>query len=411
MSDRVRRIGLLAHGFSNWGGGIDFLRVVASSIQMAAPGIELHVLVPSCGPLIGIRNLRDWSLASFGGSSKMNSRPNFIHLQRAFVGTEVILHQIDLGHRALERACKRYALDVVLPAISPQPSSSLPWVGYVFDFQHKYLPYFFTKAERYKRDQAFSRMLDTADAVIVNAQAVANDIEDFYPNHRAKVFVMPFSPAISSDSFSEKPEDVAIRYKINGPYFIVCNQFWKHKDHETVFNAFASISHRHPDLSLVCTGAESDYRFPDHFSRLMAKARNDGINQRLYCLGLIPKADQLALLRGAVALIQPTLFEGGPGGGAVYDAVSLGQRSIVSDISVNMEIEDPTVTFFKAGDLNSLAFVMEDTLKRMGSLSLQVDFHELVERNNKRQRACGELLLQAVKCVVDSFTKKNIFSA
>ena len=38
---------------------------------------------------------------------------------------------------------------------------------------------------------------------------------------------------------------------------------------------------------------------------------------------MINKKDQLSLIRSAKALIQPTLFEGGPGGGSCRDAISL----------------------------------------------------------------------------------------
>ena len=72
---------------------------------------------------------------------------------------------------------------------------------------------------------------------------------------------------------------------------------------------------------------------------------------RIRILGLIPKYDQIQIMRGAVAVIQPTLFEGGPGGGAVYDAVSIGTPVILSDIPVNREVEAGRglIQFFRPG--------------------------------------------------------------
>ena len=49
-----------------------------------------------------------------------------------------------------------------------------------------------------------------------------------------------------------------------------------------------------------------------------------GINDDVEIVGHIPKLDQIALLKNSIAVIQPTLFEGGPGGGSAYDAISLG---------------------------------------------------------------------------------------
>lgn len=395
---RPRRVGLLAHGFASWGGGIDFLRLVASSMRHADAALELHVLVPMRGPLVIARNLRDATRRLLGRSTIAAQIPHRAHLERAFAESDATLHLIDIGPRALARAARRLRLNAMLPAIAPQPAQGTPWVGYIFDFQHKHLPQFFSEEERVKRDREFAHMLTSADAVIVNARDVVKDIQHFYPGHRAQVFAMPFSPAPTGGAFSVDVTDACRRHSVRSPYFIVCNQFWKHKDHGTAFRAFTEVARRHPALTLVCTGATSDYRFPGYFDQLMQQARRDGVADRILALGLIPKLDQLALLRGAVALIQPTLFEGGPGGGAVYDAVAVGQRSIVSDIPVNTEIDEPTVTYFKAGDAASLVGRMETTL--VESPPHAAAPAELVARGIERRIACGQVLLQAVAHVM-----------
>ncbi|WP_431259094.1 glycosyltransferase [Roseateles chitinivorans] len=394
---RPRRLGLLAHGFASWGGGLDFLRGIATGLHHADATLELHVLAPMRGPLVMARNLRDAANGLLGRPNMAAHRPQPAHLERALAGTGAILHMIDIGPRALARATARLRLDALLPAIAPQPADGTPWVGYVFDFQHKHLPQFFTGEERVKRDVEFGRMLDNATAVIVNARDVVKDIEQYYPRRRAKVFAMPFSPAPGGDAFSVDVADARRRHGVGGRYFIVCNQFWKHKDHGTAFKAFAALSARHPELQLVCTGATSDHRFPGHFDELMRQADRDGVADRILALGLIPKLDQLALLRGAVALVQPTLFEGGPGGGAVFDAVAVGQRSIVSDIPVNTEIDEPGVTFFEAGNAASLAAHMEAALAHEAPAA--PDPAELIARGIERRRACGQVLLQAVDFV------------
>ena len=68
--------------------------------------------------------------------------------------------------------------------------------------------------------------------------------------------------------------------------------------------------------------------------------------------GLVPKEHQIEIMKRAIAVIQPSRFEGGPGGGSVYDATSLGVRSIVSDIPVNLElpIDGKFISKFKVGD-------------------------------------------------------------
>jgi len=389
------KIGILGQGFVDWGGGLDFLRTVSTSLHFADPQVEQHVLVPSKGPRVALNATREWVKRLVGRPTHAAHRPQPSHLERAFKETGAQLHAIDLGPASLAAASKRLGLDVLLPSMVPLPASvGVPWIGYLFDFQHKRLPHFFSPAERANRDLAFERMLGAAQAVIVNAQDVAKDIRQFYPASRTKLFALPFSTAPGNDWFELDPAATAARYGLAPPYFIVCNQFWKHKDHETAYRAFAAIAKRHPEVSLVCTGATSDYRYPDYFNELSAYAQREGIADRIHVLGLIPKLDQVALVRGSIALIQPTLFEGGPGGGAVYDSVSLGIPSIVSDIDVNREISEPTVTYFKASDPESLAAKMDLALAR--PVARAVDPAELFRQGRERRIRCGQYLLEAI---------------
>ena len=92
-----------------------------------------------------------------------------------------------------------------------------------------------------------------------------------------------------------------------------------------------------------------DYRFPEHINNLQREIDELGIADQVHFLGHIPKADQIAIMKGSLAVLQPTLFEGGPGGGSVYDAVSLGVPALLSDIPVNREIEnEKNLLYFEA---------------------------------------------------------------
>ena len=70
---------------------------------------------------------------------------------------------------------------------------SLPWVGYIYDFQHKYFPDYFSARECLDRDIHFATMLRDAKAVIVNAHSVKDDINKFFPYHECEIFNLPFS--------------------------------------------------------------------------------------------------------------------------------------------------------------------------------------------------------------------------
>jgi glycosyltransferase involved in cell wall biosynthesis len=194
----------------------------------------------------------------------------------------------------------------------------------------------------------------------------------------------------------EEPiSDVKVRdiYQLGPKYFVISNQFWTHKDHATSFKAFARIARLRSDVTLVCTGETRDPRDVGHFPRLMQLLDELRIRERVKVLGVVPKSHQLGLLRHSIAVIQPTLSEGGPGGGSVYDAVALGVRSVVSDIDVNRELSDRTVSFFRAGDADDLANAMN---RLMGEPHIPITESLLRAASVARRTACGRVLMNAL---------------
>lgn len=399
------RIGITGDAFIRWGGGLDFLRTVVSSLYATAVPMELHFLAPGQGPRAVLqrvdRKLRTAAKAVLGKKTAPSYEPSRLDLHRAIssFGAPIETHDIDIGPSALARQARHLSLDVLLPSFSPLPfGRELPWLGYLYDFQHRHFPEFFTEKERAQRDRQFEAMLARASVVIVNAKAVETDIATLYPGSRASVFALPFSTAPSANWLAVDSFPVREKYGVPPRYLILCNQFWLHKDHATAFTAFANLARHleYADVDLVCTGATSDHRSVGHFEALMQQLRENELESRVHILGLIPKNDQIALLKGAVALLQPTLSEGGPGGGAVYDAVALGVPSIVSDIPVNLEIADEElVSFFHARDPASLTLAMRTLLAAEPSRPTPA---QLIDQGSARRARCGNVLLSAIAC-------------
>jgi glycosyltransferase involved in cell wall biosynthesis len=400
------RIGILAQDFITWSGGVDFLRTVTDSL-LAAPRsqtAEFHLLIPDSGLRLRWRRIRRRTKHIFaslfnGNAPAPEHGPSRELISESFAEfrDRIAIHHIDIGRRALTRATRQLRLDAVLPALhSLGANFPRPWVAYAYDFQHKYFPQNFSPNDCRSRDEHFEELLSQAKAVIVNSQAAAGDIAEFVPHATARVFALPFAPAPSRDWLEDRPEILA-RYQVVRPFFIISNQFWMHKGHDTAFEAFRLVAAQHSTAMLVCTGSTAGSSDATFFPRLMARLQEGGLDQRVRMLGLIPKRDQIELLKHACAVIQPTLFEGGPGGGAVYDAVSLDVPAIVSDIAVNREVTGAAIEFFRPGDISELAQKMQQRLK---STHKKASAGELVETGKRRRAACGEVLWCALDFVV-----------
>jgi glycosyltransferase involved in cell wall biosynthesis len=386
------RIGVLGHNFCLWYGGIDFLRLVTESLLVASTASDVCLVVPIKGTRYSTRlvarSLRDQFL---GKKANYPSTTEILEEVKSFHPL-LKIHLVDAGPRALGHACHTAGIDVLLPSAYVQPYSlRTPWIGYLADFQHKHLPSLFSKSSSATRDRDFARMLTNASTIIVNSRAVASDAERFFPGHSARVFSLPFGAGVPREE-PKSFDTLAGLYKIESRYFIVSNQFWIHKDHATAFRAIAKLNRTHPDLVLVCTGEPSDPRDSGYFRSLGVLIKELNIEDRVKILGVVPKAHQLGLLQNSICLVQPTLSEGGPGGGSVFDAVGLGVRSLVSDIAVNLELTDRSVSFFVAGDSDDLVRgmlkVLEEPYTRPSGLDLR-------NAAIARRQACGQVLLAA----------------
>jgi glycosyltransferase involved in cell wall biosynthesis len=405
MPDPARpRIAFLGAGFIEWTGGLDFLRLCIVGIDSVLRGVTWPVLVPDS--TLGQRALasavttkrRLFSAASASATAAPSVSNDHLHDAIATTSCNIDTQGYHGSRRGLSRALRNLDVQVVLPSMtSLGPNFPQRWIGYIGDLQHKRLPGNFSPIECRERDKSFTSLLADAPALIVNSRSVVRDIEEFYPHRKATLFSLPFCPPASAVPLVDIGEEALRPYALPEKFFVISNQFWIHKSHQTAFDALRLMRDAgFGDVHILCTGNLHDYRSPGYVDRLKDGIARDGLTDRIHFLGIIPKQHQLELMRRSVAVLQPTLFEGGPGGGALYDAVSTSTPVILSDIDVNREADLGVVEFFRAGSAADLAdkmvAVMRTPPQRLSAEATLVMLRQ-------RQKQLGEVLLQAISFV------------
>ncbi|WP_413331109.1 glycosyltransferase [Synechococcus sp. WH 8017] len=258
---------------------------------------------------------------------------------------------------SIDRICIEHDIDVVLPAV--YYGTNTPSVAYLYDCQHLHIPENFCVEERNARDIYFKNIIENCKSTIVNSNFVKEDLVRFFNANPANIFALPFTPQINKTTIS-KDFNARTFYGLPKKYFLISNQFWVHKSLETPIQALKNFIETYRDGYIVFTGKMEDSRFPNYISDLMSLVDSLKLKENLTFLGYIPKSHQIDIMKNCVSVIQPTLFEGGPGGGSIYDSEALGVRSIISDIQVNKEIpSNPRVKYFKARDPVDLCKKME----------------------------------------------------
>lgn len=396
----------------NWSGGMDFVRLLVNALVQDDQGSECKVTILFSKRYCfhGVREAAWSSLRVFKDiilkrqlmRYNRQARKPFLDLLSHIDGNYSI-ESYDGRQESMLSALKRSSSHVILGVIgSFEESFPIPWVSYIYDFQHKYYPDFFSSEECLNRDIAFDTILRDSRATIVNSQAACRDIAKFFPYSPSRIFSLPFAAAPSPQWFEPSHEDLFLKYKLPKRYFIICNQFWIHKAHITAFEALRDLLARKGDAEychIVCTGKADDNRQPEYFKELKAKIKSNGIQDRIHFLGFIPKIDQIQIMKEAIAVIQPTFFEGGPGGGSVYDAVAMGVPAIISDIPVNREISAEAVRFFPVGSVVALSKAMEAVAENPPTHRAK---DELIEDGQRRTRQLRQTLIEAIDYVLGS---------
>ena len=213
-------------------------------------------------------------------------------------------------------------------------------IDWIPDFQELYYPAFFTNEQLSFRCERAKKAEDKRAALVLSSKSCKADYLSKYSKDENDIFVIPFVSAIEKeikDITNVYLDSILKKYEIqNGKYFIVSNQFWQHKNHIVVFKAIAELKRtKWIDYKFVFTGELKDYRNKEYYDSITEVIRNSDIQNDILILGFLTRREQLALMLGSKAVIQPSLFEGW--GTVVEDAKVLDKTILLSDIPVHHE--------------------------------------------------------------------------
>jgi glycosyltransferase involved in cell wall biosynthesis len=109
----------------------------------------------------------------------------------------------------------------------------------------------------------------------------------------------------------------------------------------------------------VLTGKDHDHRHPDHANQLKERIHRLGLEKNIRHLGVLPRDQQIQLLRRACAVVQPSLFEGWSM--LVEDCRALGKKIILSDLAVHLEQNYESAQYFTSDNCDSLTKVLGES--------------------------------------------------
>ncbi|MBD1873999.1 glycosyltransferase [Nodosilinea sp. FACHB-131] len=261
---------------------------------------------------------------------------------------------IKISDPRLESFFDKEQIDFVYPYFNRTTRKrSYRSAAWVYDFQHKYLPQFFTSEILEYRDKLFTDIAQYAPSIVLSSKTAETDLHKFFPETIDRTTVLSFKTFPRSEWYLGDPLQAQKKYYLPDKFFIISNQFWQHKNHLVVFEALKFLREKSIYPVVVCTGHIHDFRQPAYSDTILQTIHTWGLAQQVFLLGLIPKTDQVQLMRRALAVIQPSLFEGWST--LVEDARCLGKHLILSDLPVNQEQNPPYSVSFRRDSAEHLA--------------------------------------------------------
>ncbi|WP_161636255.1 glycosyltransferase family 4 protein [Saccharicrinis fermentans] len=283
-----------------------------------------------------------------------------------------------------------YRLDAIYPVrdCPVKSTTKAKVIAWYADLQHKFYPEFFTQTTILHRNIRLKFMLRNTDMMVVSSQAVRDDFQTLFKRMEKVNFqvyhfvsIMDGLEALDFQSLKEK-------YQLPEKYFMVANQFHRHKNHKAVLLALVNLKAKGIIQHIAFTG-----RFPSasnsaYMAELHHIIDDNHLHDQISMLGMIPRNEQISLMSRSQAVIQPSLFEGWST--VIEDAKSLQVPVIASNIKVNKEQLGEAGDFFEPHNSNELA----DILKNYPDRNWDAKFYD---DHNIRIKDAAQILLDIFK--------------
>lgn len=306
---------------------------------------------------------------------------HFPSIYKGYVGSilkrkNAFVHDLVVNHK----------LDAIFPMHDYPVKSKLDakLVSWYADLQHMYYPQFFTKRKCIERNARIKLILKNSKDLVVSSQAVKDDFLKFFKVPKSlKIHIYHFVSIIEGMP-DVTFDEIRTKYDLPEHFYMISNQFHKHKNHKVVFEAVAELKKKGIDICIGITGRFPDQPDSPYMQELHDIVNKNDLKQSIRFLGLIPRGDQLLLMKYCKAIIQPSLFEGWST--VIEDAKSLQVPVIAANLNVNIEQLEEKGTYFEPHNVAQLVSILENYPNRDYTQQLY-DSYE-----NRMRSAAYELL-------------------
>jgi len=236
-------------------------------------------------------------------------------------------------------------------------------ISWIPDFQYLHLPELFPTLDTDEETKRNQEIISQSDTVILSSH---NALEDFKkiagPEYQSRGEVLQFvsQPDNNSSSLLVSRDILEQKYGYQGSYFFLPNQFWAHKNHMVVLEAVKKLKENGTNILVLCTGNMNDLRIKNtkYIDGIYDFIATNNLQDHVKILGQIDYDDVLSMMKNALAVINPSRFEGWSS--SVEEAKSMGKPVILSNLDVHIEQNPKNGHYFDPDDALGLSKILAD---------------------------------------------------
>jgi glycosyltransferase involved in cell wall biosynthesis len=261
---------------------------------------------------------------------------------------------LTLGNPAVAYAVKRYGLDIIhdpngiAPFLAPRLGAKrIVTIHDAFAYVH---PEMHNRFDNWRYRWHLPYAAGRADAVITNSQHSQSDLVLHLGLPADHVHVTPLGVDCSFTPVSDGPGRAAVLagYGIKPPYLLYVGSINGRKNVARLFEAYARVRARHPEVTLV-VGGKRQWQTAE----IDATFRRLDLGDNIHFTGYLDDADLPALYSAAAAFVFPSLYEGF--GLPPLEAMACGTPVVTSNVSSLPEVTGEAALLVDPLDVAGLA--------------------------------------------------------
>ena len=305
-------------------------------------------------------------------------------------------------NKATEQLIYKFGIDCIYyPNQTEREISVVPFIATNWDLGHLLLndyPEFKEDGQDEKRRQWYSDEIHEAKLIAVESEAGKNEVTQLLKIPAEKICVVPlFATNNAQNNLNESTiKETLDKYRlVKEKYLYYPAQYWKHKNHATLVEAFKKFSGEHADYKLVFSGADKGELI--HIKNQIAELK---LEEKILCLGFISSGEKNILLQNCLCLAMPTLL--GPTNLPPLEAMEYGILTICSDLAGHREMMGEGALYFNPYSAQE----MEEAMEKIIQTPLR---SALIEKLQKQKANSKFSYGGAKKGLTELFVKAKIF--